>query len=352
MGDSMATPDSRSRLRAEDWNACLAATGAGSLLQAYEWGELKAAFGWQPLRVQADGGLAQVLLRRTPVGKIAYVPHGPAMAGGGGSAALPGLLDAVHAACRRAGAFALKLEPAWRDDEQARRSLAGLGFRPSPQTVQPSSTVLVTLDGGDEDLLGRMRPKTRYNVRLAAKKGVTVRRGAAADVPAFAAMTAVTGARDGFGVHPATYYRRAYEAFAPTGAVALLLAEYGGAALAGLMAFAYGDTAYYLYGASTDEHRNLMPTYALQWEAMRWARERGCRQYDLWGIPDEVGRDPAPYMEADPPARQGLWGVWRFKRGFNGEVVRHVGAWDFAYRPLAYRAYTWLLALRRRGLGG
>ena len=197
-----------------------------------------------------------------------------------------------------------------------------------------------------------MRPKTRYNIRLAARKGVRVRVGGADDLARFAALMAETGSRDGFGVHPAAYYRRAFDVFAPAGMAALLLAEYEGAILAGLMAFAFSDTAYYLYGASSDRHRNLMPTYALQWEAMRWARARGCQQYDLWGIPDEVGRNPSAYMEDDPPGRQGLWGVWRFKRGFGGEVVRYVGAWDFVYRPMTYRLYNLLLRLRRRALAG
>ncbi|MHB0874666.1 MAG: lipid II:glycine glycyltransferase FemX [Anaerolineae bacterium] len=351
MADSMAPADVRSSSGAAEWDAALAACGDASLLQTHAWGELKAAFGWRPLRVRHEAGMAQVLLRRTPVGTIAYVPRGPALPPGD-AAALPRLLDAVHAACRGAGAFALKLEPSWRDGAAARETLARLGFRPSPQTVQPPSTVLVDLGGAEADVLARMRPKTRYNVRLAAKKGVTVRQGGAADMARFAALTAETASRDGFSVHPAAYYERALSLFAPAGRASLLLAEHEGETLAGLMAFAFGDTAYYLYGASSDRQRNLMPTYALQWEAMRWARAQGCRQYDLWGIPDEVGRDPDAYMEDDPPARQGLWGVWRFKRGFGGEVVRYVGAWDFVYRPLGYRLYHVLLRLRRRALAG
>jgi peptidoglycan pentaglycine glycine transferase (the first glycine) len=352
VADSMARSDSGSRPGAEAWNASLAAMADATVLQTYQWGELKAAFGWRPLRVESEAGMAQVLLRRTPVGVIAYVPRGPALPAGDRRAHLGRLLEPVHAACRAAGAFALKLEPPWRDDAARRDDLAELGFRPSGQTVQPPSTAIVALDGSEDAILGRMRPKTRYNVRLAAKKGVTVRQGTAADLGAFGALMAQTGSRDGFAVHPTAYYERAHALFAPAGLAALLLAEHDGALLAGLMAFAFGDTAYYLFGASSDEQRNLMPTYALQWEAMRWARASGCRYYDLWGIPDEVGRDPAPYMEDDPPARQGLWGVWRFKRGFGGEVVRHVGAWDFVYRPLAYRLYGLLLRLRRRALAG
>jgi len=321
-----------------------------SLLQTHQWGELKSRFGWEPLRLEDVAGLAQVLLRSTPVGRIAYVPRGPALAGELGRS-LTDLLPTLHSACRKAGAFALKLEPNVRDGADSAATLGVLGFRPSTQTVQPRSTVLVELDGSEDSLLARMKPKTRYNLRLSAKKGVAVHVGTAADLPAFAALMQETSRRDGFAVHSAAYYSAALELFEPLGMARLLLAEYEGDLLAGLMAFAFGDTAYYFYGASSGRQRNLMPTYGLQWEAMRWARGLGCRVYDLWGIPDEVGRDPGAHMDDEVTAREGLWGVWRFKRGFGGRVVRYLGAWDYVYHPAAFLLYGGLLRLRR-AVGG
>jgi lipid II:glycine glycyltransferase (peptidoglycan interpeptide bridge formation enzyme) len=104
------------------------------------------------------------------------------------------------------------------------------------------------------------------------------------------------------------------------------------------MVFARGPRAWYFYGASNDEERNRMPTYLLQWEAMRWAKARGCEEYDLWGVPDV---DEAT-LEADFANRSdGLWGVYRFKRGFGGTLSRSVGAWDRSYLPLAYPLYRW-----------
>ncbi|HRQ32721.1 MAG TPA: peptidoglycan bridge formation glycyltransferase FemA/FemB family protein, partial [Anaerolineales bacterium] len=97
-----------------------------------------------------------------------------------------------------------------------------------------------------------------------------------------------------------------------------------------------GNRAYYLYGASTDEERNRMPTYLLQWEAMKWAKARGCEEYDLWGVPDE---DEAT-LEANFESRHdGLWGVYRFKRGFGGELKRAAQAMDRVYNPILYWAY-------------
>jgi lipid II:glycine glycyltransferase (peptidoglycan interpeptide bridge formation enzyme) len=116
----------------------------------------------------------------------------------------------------------------------------------------------------------------------------------------------------------------------------LLLAEYDGKPLAALFVARHGYRAFYLYGASSDEERNRMPTYLLQWEAMTWAKARGCEEYDLWGVPDEE----EAVLEAGFETRHdGLWGVYRFKRGFGGELKRAVQAMDRVYNPLLYWAY-------------
>jgi lipid II:glycine glycyltransferase (peptidoglycan interpeptide bridge formation enzyme) len=183
-----------------------------------------------------------------------------------------------------------------------------------------------------------MKQKTRYNIRLAAKKGVRVQ--PSPDLDIFYSLMEVTGERDAFGVHSRDYYRRAYELFHPLGECELLLAEFEGQPLAALMVFAYGSRAWYFYGASSSQHRELMPTYLLQWEAMRWARARGCDEYDLWGVPDE---DEAT-LEANFESRSdGLWGVYRFKRGFGGQLCRGQGPWDRVYLPSLYGLYrAWL----------
>jgi peptidoglycan pentaglycine glycine transferase (the first glycine) len=189
-----------------------------------------------------------------------------------------------------------------------------------------------------------MKQKCRYNIRLAEKKGMTVRSWD--DIESFHAMMQVTGGRDGFGVHSFDYYRRAYELFHPTGGCELLVAEFEGRPLAALMVFAHGRRAWYVYGASNDKERNRMPTYLLQWEAIRWAKARGCKEYDLWGVPDEN----EDVLEADFESRHdGLWGVYRFKRGFGGEIRRAAQALDRVYNPLLYKFYLWRMAGREGG---
>jgi lipid II:glycine glycyltransferase (peptidoglycan interpeptide bridge formation enzyme) len=116
----------------------------------------------------------------------------------------------------------------------------------------------------------------------------------------------------------------------------LLLAEYKQKLLAALMTFRHGNDAYYFYGASSSSHRNLMPAYLLQWEAIQWAKGYHCKSYDLWGIPDA----PPSRLEAEFTQRtDGLWGVYRFKRGFGGQIIRSIGAFDYVYNPQLYKVY-------------
>ena len=329
----------------EEWDRLVAAVG-GHLLQTWPWGELKARFGWQVERVAAGPALAQVLFRRLPagVGSIAYVPRGPA-GGLDDPAALSSLLAAIRPVARRRRAICLKIEPDREDDVGLVAHFQALGFRPSPQSVQPRRTLIVDLQGEPEEVLGRMKQKTRYNTRLSARKGVTVRPGSQADLPGFYDLMERTAERDGFAIHSQAYYETAHELFVSSGRGCLLLAEHQGRLLAGLVAMAFGGTTCYMYGASSDEQRELMPTYLLQWEAMLWARREGCRFYDLWGVPDAEEE----ILEAGFAGRSdGLWGVYRFKRGFGGRLVRTAGAWDLVYAPLGYQLYSTALAARER----
>jgi lipid II:glycine glycyltransferase (peptidoglycan interpeptide bridge formation enzyme) len=282
---------------------------AGHLLQLSRWGALKARFGWQAVRlaVEQDGQLragAQVLFRRLPLGRtLAYVPKGPLMDFTDDTAATQ-LWAALHELARSRRAILLKVEPELPDDTAVAARLRNWGFRSSPQTVQPRHTMWVDLTPDEEAILAGMKSKTRYNVRLAARKGVRVCEGTLDDFDAFYAGDELLGA---------------------------------------LMAFACGSKAWYFYGASSNRHRNRMPSYLLQWEAMRWAKAQGCTAYDLWGIPDE---DEATLEAQFTERRDGLWGVYRFKRGFGGRVHRYLGAYDYIYSPLWYKLYAAFITRR------
>lgn len=323
-------------LTAAEWDDFLSRHPEAHLLQGRAWGALKEDFGWSALRVQAGDAGAQVLFRRLPLGlSVAYLPKGPV---GRNWEMLWPELDRV---CRQQRAVFLKVEPdAWEEDFDAIHAQMS-GFQPA-QPIQPRRTILIELRGSEADWLARMKQKTRYNIRLAEKKDVIVR--PTTDLDGFSRLMQTTGARDGFGVHSAAYYHRAYQLFHPSGACELLSAEFEGQSLAMLMVFAQGKRAWYFYGASSDCERSRMPTYSLQWEAMRWAAAHGCTEYDLWGVPDV---DIDALEEGFSQRANGLWGVYRFKRGFGGEVKRSVGAWEKVYNPALYRLYR--LYTRRSG---
>ena len=153
----------------------------------------------------------------------------------------------------------------------------------------------------------------------------------------------VTGQRDQFGIHNLAYYQRAFDLFYAHQQCQLLIAEFEGSPLAAIIVFTNGDRAWYFYGASSNTHRDRMPNYLIQWEAIRWARSQGCSTYDLWGVPDaDLSTLEANFNQHN----SGLWGVYRFKRGFGGELKRSSGPWDRVYNPLLYKLYSLWLKVR------
>ena len=346
----------------QPWNEIIARLPGAHILQTAEWGAFKAGYGWKahyPIWRDTAGtvcGAALVLERAIPGGfSMLYTPRGP-LVDWGDPAAVSIVLDGLHdlAAARRA--IFVKMDPeiiTGRDDLQApqppelavTRALEEIqrrGWHVSRQPVQFRNTVWLDLNGTEDDWLARMKQKTRYNLRLAQRKGVTVRRGALADLPLLYRMYAETSVRDGFVIRAETYYTTLWSQFLAHGMAQPLIAEVEGQPVAAVVLFFFAGRAWYLHGMSVQAHREKMPNYLLQWEAMRLARERGCVIYDLWGAPDA-------WDEQDP-----LWGVYRFKEGLGGQAIRTAGAWDYPARPLLYRLYTNVLprvlnVMRRSG---
>ena len=346
------------------WDRFVAGHARAQFLQTSAWAKLKAGFGWQASRValgDSDDPVAgaSVLTRRVARLAVAYVPRGPVVDWSQPEQAAA-MVDRLVAHGRGLGAAVLRVEPELEDSPAARQLLMRLGFRPSRETVQPPSTIQVNLTGGDDAVLQRMKSKWRYNIRLAERKGVCVRAAARDDLPVFSELMAETGTRDGFALHSPAYYAAAYDLLTPHHA-AYLLAEFEGRPLAALVVVVCGRTAWYLWGASASRERNRMPNHALQWAAMQWAVSHGATRYDLWGIPDEIGRlavgmtrgggarIPVESLPVDTEMMpsDGLWGVFRFKQGFGGDVVRYVGTWDRPLDPVGARVFALGLAAQR-----
>jgi peptidoglycan pentaglycine glycine transferase (the first glycine) len=333
------------------WDAFVERQPRAHPLQLSAWGNFKSQYGWQCERLALQSGDeiiagAQVLLRRLPLrlGTLAYLPMGP-YARDESTELYSQLWTALRQRLtRQYRAALLKIEPGLYLDTAA-PDWSQWGFVPSPQTVQPPRTIVLDISGTEDAVLARMNQGTRRKIRQSIDRNGIIYSQAQtdADVAKFTQLMQVTGSRNEFGVHEPAYYQRVFKQYAPQHR-ALILAEHEGNVLAGVMVFKAGQNAVYLYGASSDTKRNLMASYGVQWEAIRWAQTHGCQWYDLWGIPDA----DEPELEADFQRRSdGLWGVYGFKRGWGGQIVRSVGTWDQVYNSLIYRAYQF--ALERRG---
>lgn len=337
------------------WNGILLRLPNPHVLQSWSWGAFKSRHGWDVTRIMfAEGGrpvaAASVLQRRLPrlPVSILYVPKGPVLDWQDYRLVERVLAKLEHLAHQRQALF-IKVDPdvyyaedvpAFASRPACAADLAGLleerGWRFSEDQIQFRNTALLDLAPSEEELMAAMKQKTRYNVRLAKRRGVTIRQVSSADAAdersvalgQFFDLYAETSERDGFLIRQAEYYYDAWGSFLQAGLAQLLLAEVEGESVAGLILFTFGATAWYMYGASSNRHRKHMPNQLLQWEAMRCAKAAGCTLYDLWGAPDE-------FVETDP-----MWGVVRFKLGLGGELARGLGAWDFPASRVRYWLYS------------
>ncbi len=341
----------------QNWNDKIRSLPGSHILQTREWGEIKSVYGWQVLSRtwEDEAGLtiaaAQILRKRITLAGIAipysimYIPRGP-MLDWSNAALVKRVLEDLKEMAKKENAIQLKIDAEYvfgrgtngnsREDvqnEPVEQELTRLGWRYSSEQIQFKNTVWLALDGDEEALLARMKQKTRYNIRLAQKKGVTVRQVGKDAFPSLYRMYAATSLRDGFAIRNKEYYFSVWQKFMDSGMAHALLAEVEGQPVAGLMLFHFAGRAWYLYGMSTELHREKMPNYLLQWEAMRLAANLGCTVYDLWGAPDV-------FNDTDS-----MWGVYRFKEGLGGEVVRTLGAWDYSPLPILYALYIKIIPL-------
>ena len=374
------------------WNSLISNFSNPHFLQTYEWGQVKAKYGWSPLYAvwDADGSwkvesdLNQLSLFKSPVAaalilkrqilrrgfaarlSVLYAPKGPLLDWSNVSLRNR-VLDDLQSFAKKQGAIFLKMDPdvvlgtgipqSENDDtdnngQSIVSDLKQRGWGFSSDQIQFKNTVLIDLRPSEEELLARMKQKTRYNIRLAERKGVSLRIGTSRDFDMLYRMYAETSVRDGFVIRNEEYYKTVWQMFTANTQLPItdnqlpftepLIAEVNHEPVAAIFVFYFAGRAYYVYGMSRDVHREKMPTYFLQWEAIRRAKAKGCTVYDLWGAPDV-------FDESDS-----LWGVYRFKEGLGGKVVRTLGAWDFAPNPLWYKLYSEIIphlldVMRSRG---
>ncbi len=307
-------------------------------MQSWEWGEVKSLTGWVPTRLMAvdDGriaGVMSVLSRNLPYinRPLLYVPRGP-VAGHEDRPALEALLAAAVDLGREQRALFVKADPAFVEGQgQVEDSLISQNFRPLAkglnfEGLQPRFVWQLPLKNRTPDqLMEEFHHKTRYNIRLAGRKGVKIRAAASEDdLRLFYDVLRVTSDRQAFLVRGYEYYQSIYRHMMDGKMGKLFLAEYQGEVVAGTMMFKTPFHAWYVYGASSNRHRRVMPNYLLQWTMIKWALEEGCLIYDFRGISGDL----------DP--ENPLYGLFRFKQGFGGHMVEYGGEYD---RPISAPLY-------------
>lgn len=339
-----------------EWNKLISSFSSAHILQSWEWGEFKEKNGWQVNRFiwkKEDRiyAAAQILQRREhllPFGLkpgIIYLPRGPVMDWDDFNK-IDEVLDDLQDYGNKQNAIFVKIdpeviiktcdgEPGFSQNENHSTSyktiLLNHGWKNSLDQVQFRNTMWVDLTASENDLLSSMKQKTRYNIRLAERKAVKVRHATPEDFPLLYTLYSQTCIRDGFIIRPGEYYFSIWKLLYENGMAKALIAEVDNTAVAGLILFYFAEKCWYFYGMSSDLHREKMPNYLLQWEAIKLAKSLGCKIYDLWGAPDSLD-------ESDP-----MWGVYRFKEGLGGKFVQTIGAWDYPENSFQYHLYNFLI---------
>ena len=293
------------------WDAELARKARPApLLQSWAWGEVQARAGWRVHRLHLKSGLGTILVKGAGALAWGYAPRGPVPPE-------PVVVDELAGWARDRRLARLRLDP--ETGPELAPELERRGFRRVAQ-VQPPHTLIVPL--GDQDsMLASFKPKWRYNIRLAERRGVQVRAGS--DAGELARQAAATAGREGISLPGSDYYSLLLDRLEWC---RVYVAELDGEAIAAILVAVHDGRAYYLFGGSNGRHRDAMPNHALHWRAMRDARDAGCADYDLWGIPPPDARPDAAWA-----------GIGRFKEGFGGRRVEYVGTWDLVLRPLPHR---------------
>lgn len=353
-----------------EWNTIIETFPKSHFLQSAEWAKVKTDHNWKSLPQIwiADNGeivAAALVLERSVripllpfIVKVQYVPRGPLLSDWSNVKVRRQILQDLATFAKKQRALMTKIDPEISvgtgvpdsPDEvmnfnglDVQQDLANLGWIFSSDQIQFRNTVLIDLNAKEETLLAQMKQKTRYNVRLASRRGVVIREANEDEYGLLYQMYAVTSVRDGFVIREESYYHQVWNTFSRAGKLKTLVAEVDGNPVAGLVMFVFAGRAWYVYGMSLETHREKMPNYLLQWEAMRQAKLANCQEYDLWGAPDIFDE------------RDSMWGVYRFKQGLGGFVQRTIGAWDYPVNPMLYKLYTRVLPkmldiMRRRGV--
>lgn len=314
----------------------------GHFLQSPEWAKLKSE--WKNevvLSEDKDGnikGAMSILIRKLPYinSSIMYSPRGP-VCDIHDKETFQELVDGAKELAKKYNAFIFRVDPDIPDnDEEFKKIAQEVGFKLKEdvkdfnEVIQPRYVFRLNVkDKTEEELLKSFHEKTRYNIRLAGRKGVTIRDGNREDLKDFYRIMQETGNRDNFLIRPLEYFEKMYDCMGKD-YLRVIMADYNGKPISGAIAIYYGNKVWYLYGASSNENRNVMPNYLVQWEMIKWALEKKCDVYDFRGVSGHVDEHHPQY------------GIYKFKKGFNGDFVEFVGELYMVFKPLTNFAFNTL----------
>ncbi len=323
----------------------------GHFCQSVLWAKQKPMWKWEAV-VSTDtegnikGSLA-MLIRKVPGTPytLMYICRGP-VCDLDDQETLTDLVNGAKEMAKRYKSYEIKIDPdVPSSNTEFTKMMTDLGFvitggGKNFEAIQPKYVFRLNIEGKtEEEIMAAFHQKTRYNLRLAVKKGVEVRLCGKEAVEDFTRIMEVTGARDGFVTRQASYFANMLDNLGEH--CRLYMAYHEGRPIAGTLAIWYGDKVWYLYGASSNEDRNLMPNYLLQWNMIQWAVEKGCRIYDFRGV------------SGDLTPENPLYGLYKFKKGFGGEFTEFVGEMDMILKPgvaFAVKHGTKLMKRMRKNL--
>lgn len=326
----------------EKWNKFVSAYGGdGGLLQSWEWGEFQKSLDRRIIRIAAMGTAGDIKAAALMIQhdlhfdySYLYCPRGP-IGYNLRPKELEAFLNEISNVARQEKYFMVKADPAWITGNED--LLIDNGFRKSEHEVQPKCSFIIDLQKNEDELLARMKQKTRYNINLANKKGVVVRASIElADIEQFWQLVRQTSERSSFKPHTKEYYKKQFETFVSHNTIQLYLAEYENKVIAAIMVAYFGKFATYLHGASSDLYRDVMAPYALQWQAIQDAKKSGILFYDFGGVNGETYSNKK-------------WsGITRFKVGFNElqKPTEYVGCFEKVINPVIYSAYKFVKQIR------
>ncbi|HEX7259970.1 MAG TPA: peptidoglycan bridge formation glycyltransferase FemA/FemB family protein [Candidatus Saccharimonadia bacterium] len=310
------------------WDALIAANpDGGNVLQAKAFGETKSRHGWKANYLMFEGTAILALVRNVPMfGELWYIPKGPGVQD-------IQQLKRITAELKKTGAFMVKIDPELPKATKL-SALASAGLVRASRDIQYNiATVVVDLTPGEDDILASFKQKTRYNIRLAVKKGVKVEtvETTLESVDRLYEMSKTTYERAGVYVRNKQYFFDFWDLHSKQRTGQMFFATYEGKPVAGAFITYLGESALYKDGASYRDHSELQAPYLMQWEIMRWLKAKGIKEYDLHGVP--------PAAEIDN-TNHPLAGLARFKRGFNPEITEYAGTYDLVVDHGKYQLWN------------